>query len=276
MKLSIGFATLSLLLAAAAVEVEASSSHDAAHHKHHAARGHSCDPTYPGRHCHSDHIARKTAFSAKLAQSSSQNPPSNYQAYSPQVGGSGTIQLAHAGKCNPTGATAKVTTLSGPNGHIDWLNCGINDYGWSPAPVKVDELVVVSLDSARHTTFSPCSDQILATLKKYGQKLGIPPIILASFAMQESSCNPSAIGGAGEQGLMQITPDKCKGAPNGNCKDIDFNIRVGAEFFVSVLASNGGNVFLTIGEYNGWRPGMTYDDATRAAHTCCRCQNNLD
>jgi hypothetical protein len=48
----------------------------------------------------------------------------------------------------------------------------------------------------------------------------VPPIILASFAMQESSCNPSAVGGAGEQGLMQITRDKCKGAPNGNCKDI--------------------------------------------------------
>jgi hypothetical protein len=94
--------------------------------------------------------------------------------------------------------------------------------------------------------------------------------------MQESSCNPSAVGGAGEQGLMQITRDKCRGAPNGNCKDIvslliryfkfthrvyrhqDFNIRVGAEFFAATLASNGGDVFSTIGEYNGWKPGMTY------------------
>lgn len=204
MKLSIGFTTLSFLLAAATtVEVEASSLHDAAHHKHHAARAHFCDPTYPGKQCYSDHIARKTAFSAKLAQSSSQNPPSNYQAYSPQAGGSGTIQLAHAGKCSPIGATgmlhrawigrreilttvslclAKVTTLSGPNGHIDWLNCGINDYGWSPAPAKIDELVVVSLDSARHSTFSPCSDQIIATLKKYGQKLGSScPLQCATF-----------------------------------------------------------------------------------------------
>jgi hypothetical protein len=24
------------------------------------------------------------------------------------------------------------------------------------------------------------------------------------------------------------------------------------------LASNGGDVFSTIGEYNGWKPGMTY------------------
>lgn len=43
--------------------------------------------------------------------------------------------------------------------------------------------------------------------------------MLASFAMQESSCVPSAVGGAGEQGLMQITVDKCGGAPDGNCQD---------------------------------------------------------
>lgn len=38
--------------------------------------------------------------------------------------------------------------------------------------------------------------------------------------MQESSCNPNTVGGAGEQGLMQLTKDKCTNAPNGNCKDV--------------------------------------------------------
>lgn len=37
--------------------------------------------------------------------------------------------------------------------------------------------------------------------------------------MQESSCNPDTVGGAGEQGLMQITVDKCGGAPGSNCRD---------------------------------------------------------
>lgn len=37
--------------------------------------------------------------------------------------------------------------------------------------------------------------------------------------MQESSCIPTTVGGAGEQGLMQITVDKCGGAPGGNCQD---------------------------------------------------------
>jgi hypothetical protein len=95
--------------------------------------------------------------------------------------------------------------------------------------------------------------------------------------MQESFCNPSAVGGAGEQGLMQITRDKCVGAPKGNCQDIDFNIKTGSGYFVSLLAANNGDIFATIGEYNGWRRGMTFSDATSAAHTsCCRCQNNLD
>jgi len=47
----------------------------------------------------------------------------------------------------------------------------------------------------------------------------VPPILLASIAMQESTCNPGTVGGAGEQGLMQITPDKCGGAPGGDCQD---------------------------------------------------------
>ena len=37
--------------------------------------------------------------------------------------------------------------------------------------------------------------------------------------MQESSCIPTTAGGANEQGLMQITVDKCGGAPGGNCQD---------------------------------------------------------
>lgn len=47
----------------------------------------------------------------------------------------------------------------------------------------------------------------------------VPSILIASIAMQESTCNPDTEGGGGEQGLMQLTPDKCGGAPGGNCKD---------------------------------------------------------
>ena len=37
----------------------------------------------------------------------------------------------------------------------------------------------------------------------------VPAIMLASIAMEESTCNADNVGGAGEQGIMQITADKC-------------------------------------------------------------------
>jgi soluble lytic murein transglycosylase-like protein len=86
----------------------------------------------------------------------------------------------------------------------------------------------------------------------------VPSIILASFALQESSCNPRTIGGAGEQGLMQITKEKCGGAPGGNCLDPDFNIRTGARYFSETLKKNHGDLLKSIGMYNGWYTGMTY------------------
>jgi hypothetical protein len=70
----------------------------------------------------------------------------------------------------------------------------------------------------------------------------------------------------------------------------------GAQYFADTLASNNGNVLVTIGQYNGWRVGMTQvsalclylllcvlylmccvqAEATAMRWTCCRCQNNLD
>lgn len=38
----------------------------------------------------------------------------------------------------------------------------------------------------------------------------------------------------------------------------DFNIRTGTKFFADILASNDGDVLLSLGRYNGWFPGLTY------------------
>lgn len=78
----------------------------------------------------------------------------------------------------------------------------------------------------------------------------VPPIMIASFALQESSCNPNTVGGAGEQGLMQLTKDKCGDAPGGNCKDpVSFPSSVAGTclviFFritISVLARNSSQI----------------------------------
>lgn len=120
------------------------------------------------------------------------------------------------------GFIGEITRLSGPNGHIDWLNCGFETAGgWQPPHVRVQDVVTQSLSSALQSPSSPfkaCS-RYIRIFEQYGNQYGIPPIILASFAMQESGCNPETVGGGGEQGLMQITREKCGGAPGGNCRE---------------------------------------------------------
>ncbi|OCH89780.1 hypothetical protein OBBRIDRAFT_793932 [Obba rivulosa] len=189
----------------------------------------------------------------------------------------GVINVAST--CGPIGATSDVTATSGPNGNIDWLNCGVTGNGWTPQQVTVTDLVVVDLADALddpNTPFKAC-EPYLDLFQQAGDQYGVPAIMLASISMQESSCRPSAVGGGGEQGLMQITPDKCQAAPGGNCQDPTYNIMTGAKFFADTLASNNNNVLQTIGNYNGWPWGMTYDSATAAATSnCCTCQNNLD
>ncbi|KAF8520453.1 glycoside hydrolase family 23 protein, partial [Hysterangium stoloniferum] len=182
------------------------------------------------------------------------------------------------------------TATSGPNGREDWLNCGLHDGGWSPPYITIKQgehipsynllsVIAMDLDQAINSDGSPfkqCSDYIYL-FKKYGNQHGIPPIMIASFALQESSCKPDTVGGAGEQGLMQLTKDKCGNAPGGNCRDPDYNVKTGAQFFADTLASNGGDVLVSIGRYNGWVKGFTYGQATAAAYgPCCRCQKNVD
>ncbi|KAG8738855.1 hypothetical protein FRC10_006426 [Ceratobasidium sp. 414] len=94
---------------------------------------------------------------------------------------------------------------------------------------------------------------------KYGQMYNVPPILIASFANQESGCNPSTAGGAGEVGMMQITPDKCTGAPGGNCADVDFNVHTAVAYFASQLQANNNSLLHSIGAYqmcNGWMQGI--------------------
>ncbi|KAJ7583936.1 glycoside hydrolase family 23 protein [Mycena floridula] len=191
----------------------------------------------------------------------------------------GLIKAEYSEKCGDVGATEKTNATAGPNGRIEWMNCGIDGGGWSPPLVKVSDIVAMDLDEALQSKDSPfqaCKNYV-GLFKKHAADNGLQPIMLAAFAMQESSCNPKTQGEGGEQGLMQITKDKCGGAPNGDCKDPDFNIGAGASYFKGVLDSNKGDLLRSLGNYNGWSVGMTHAKATGARKTsCCRCQNNLD
>lgn len=74
--------------------------------------------------------------------------------------------------------------------------------------------------------------------------------------MQESTCNAGATGSRGEQGILQITQDKCGGAPGGNCHDPEFNIKTGGQYLKDTMDQFGGNFLEALGQYNGWTKGM--------------------
>ena len=69
--------------------------------------------------------------------------------------------------------TEQVTQTAGPNGDIDWMNCGIEAGGWNPPYVDISDLVTVDLDNAisQGGPFTPCSEYVWA-FKQYGEQFG--------------------------------------------------------------------------------------------------------
>ncbi|PPQ62951.1 hypothetical protein CVT24_006191 [Panaeolus cyanescens] len=223
--------------------------------------------------------ARNATNTTPSAPKSTPKPSSNNNNNGGSSQSSGVIRVKGGG-CGDPRASRTPSQFSGPNGHIDWLTCGFESGGgWQPPHVTMKDIVTVPLWKALQDPNSPFKncEKFIHIFEKYGNQLGIAPIMLASFAMQESYCQPGTVGQGGEQGLMQITQEKCAGAPEGNCRDPDFNIGTAARYFANTLAEVGGNVLLAAGRYNGWSRGLTKERAFAARYTsCCRCQNNGD
>lgn len=93
--------------------------------------------------------------------------------------------------CGPIGATcesrlrifshgalklepADVTPVSGPNGNIDWLNCGVNEGGWQPPYVIANDLITKDLLTAiqsPHSPFKACAP-FLNMFEQYAHEFG--------------------------------------------------------------------------------------------------------
>ncbi|KAG8905147.1 hypothetical protein FRB99_000613 [Tulasnella sp. 403] len=188
-------------------------------------------------------------------------------------------------QCGASGAQKTVTKTDGPNGKLDWLNCGVDKDGWKPPKLTLDDIVYIDFEKAlknKSSPFQACSKyldlfrSVAANTTVNGTPL--PPILLASFALQESSCTESQGGGGGEVGLFQLSPDKCQGGKsNKACFDPQYNTETAAKFIASQIEGSDGNVVRMVGLYNGWFDKMTIADATKAKNSsCCQCQNNLD
>jgi len=206
-------------------------------------------------------------------------------------GGGGSEIIAAREPCDlgnidiPVGATVRPNATTGPNGQIEWLTCGIvqgEDTGWRPPFARLEDVITFpgGLSAAIKVEGSPfqACERFVDLFEEVGAEYQIPPFFIASFALQESTCNPDLEGQGGEQGMMQISEDKCWDAPDGNCRDVVFNVRKAASYFRDVVDANNGNVFEAVGNYNGWQRGMSYYEGTTwgIAHNCCRCQRNLD
>ena len=70
--------------------------------------------------------------------------------------------------------TAQITSLAGPNGGESFLNCGIESGGWTPPPVKLDDLVMVNLSEALQDPDSPFKncEPYLPLFNQYGDQTG--------------------------------------------------------------------------------------------------------
>ena len=129
---------------------------------------------------------QSTKDQPKKDQASNDSSKSN-----PASSTSGVIKVQD-NRCGPNGATSKsftlpplgftfdsepfteqVTQTTGPNGSLDWLNCGIESGGWNPPFVRVTDLVTVDLDDAiaQGGPFTACKSYIWA-FKQFGGEFG--------------------------------------------------------------------------------------------------------
>ncbi|PRQ75226.1 Lysozyme-like domain-containing protein [Rhodotorula toruloides] len=226
--------------------------------------------------CHRLSRASRTASRTSTSDASS---PTWTPASTASLKGSGLFGVSDD-KCGSSGATEDSTASGGPNGSEDWLNCGISkaspDSGWTPPTISLSSIRTISLSTALsmpNSVYSACKPYV-SLFEEYGDKYGSPPILLAAFAMQESSCDPKVMGdNGGAYGLMQITEDKCGDAPNGGCADPDYNVKTAAAYFAQVLKEHNGSLLLALGTYNGWYSGLTYNKANAIPSECCQCVN---
>ncbi|KAG8819208.1 hypothetical protein FRC17_010552 [Serendipita sp. 399] len=190
-----------------------------------------------------------------------------------------TIAIPETAGCPPINATNTTTATTGPNGSLFFLNCGVSierrRAGWTPPDIRINNLVInvdfSSEEATKGTLFEPCGPYIEA-FRNASAAIGVPPVLFAALAMQESSCNPNATGSGGTAGLLQLSPDKCR---NADCYDPFVNIQIGAGYLQTLLDVSP-NIVLAIGSWNGWFAGMSYSEATAVRTTDCYSQRNLD
>jgi len=111
------------------------------------------------------------------------------------------------------------------------LTCGIlvddQTSGWNPPNATINQVITlegglraaVKMDGSPYTACTDYIEIFEAAGGEFGSKhialafmvsscltlCKVPPLFIAAFALQESSCNPTTMGQGGETGMMQIS-----------------------------------------------------------------------
>jgi soluble lytic murein transglycosylase-like protein len=88
---------------------------------------------------------------------------------------------------------------------------------------------------------------IFQLVQQESARTGIHPAILYAQIKQESGFDPQAVGGAGEQGLMQIKPTT---RPGVNLFDPQANVAAGADYMQENMGRFGGDPRVALSAYN--------------------------
>ncbi len=103
------------------------------------------------------------------------------------------------------------------------------------------------LPYASHSLDPAALDSLVAGAS---QADGVPAGLVRAVVMAESAGNPSAVSGAGAQGLMQLMPGTAAGCGIANPFDPTQNVSCGTSYLRSLLNRYHDNVTLAVAAYN--------------------------
>lgn len=104
---------------------------------------------------------------------------------------------------------------------------------------------------------------------------GVPVEVLRATAHRESKCDPRALGGSGEIGLMQVNPSVWESTliregiitDSSDLWDSEVNVRAGA-YILARLRRRSASLYETLRRYNGAGPAAELY-ATEQLHVIC-------
>jgi soluble lytic murein transglycosylase-like protein len=87
-------------------------------------------------------------------------------------------------------------------------------------------------------------------IMRVGKRQGVDPRLIHAVVWQESKYKPSAVSGAGAQGLMQLMPATAQRFNCANVSDPESNIEAGTKYLRWLLERFSGDVSLALAGYN--------------------------